>query len=398
MSEVFHNYKTFFEAYESINRDHRVFKTYFKDKRLTISEKQLLQALMQMKKSKFDEVFKILSDIKSQDTFVLAMKYFLLGYTFYFDGRYLKSAQQLIKSLNLFETIKADNFTIKPISVLSHVYFAICDLQRLEKYYQVFLDLNLNAVKKDLVDLEYQIYISYLKNEEAKCFKLIDKVCETQINHIKLNLPNFELLKFALFVKNEKFDEAYESYHKYKALNGYKLISNKTFIVTLLNHITKNEKVYAYKKDFKDSDHLYYQLKLIRAFTLKNKEDCVEIWEKLKSFSPDLYGERYQYNGQKGLFSIALDKHTKSSEVCDSNSHFDIDEAELATKKTTSAKLDYILKNSPSHITKDELIYLVWGEEWTPENDNRLRTLIYRYKKKHQCQIDVVDGKYKLAA
>lgn len=166
-------------------------------------------------------------------------------------------------------------------------------------------------------------------------------------------------------------------------------------MITLLNHLTKGTKVYLYKTDFKDSIYHYHQLKAIRELELKNVADAKRHWFELQKISPLKYGDDFNFKGEKELFSIALQRQLDSLKTTNKSQ---LDLGELDQIRKINSKLEYIFSQSDHYISKDELIYLLWREDWSPSNDKRLRTLIYRIRKKADFEINVKDGKYKKAS
>jgi len=229
---------------------------------------------------------------------------------------------------------------------------------------------------------------------------LIKEVTTKFEKEVKSNLAMYEIIRFKLYVKREEFDHCYESYHRYCKINGYKLKSSQKFMITLLNHLTKGTHVYAYKSEFKDNISLYYQLKVIRSLELKNDKDARKYWAELESIGPMIFLDNFQYEGGKDLFHLALSRQLKgfNPSVIKSFSETKLNKIDVSEYKTAIEKLRYILLNHDEYTSKDDLIRLIWNEEWSPKNDARLRTLIYRFKKNSDVIIDTKDGKYKKIA
>lgn len=384
----------FLKAYEKINQDHREFTRAIERKDLLISEKKLLKSLMLIKRAKIEAAQEALQSFQPPNQFLEGFFLYVKGLLYIHQGKFKLSAKNLVKALELLSTFEVEELILKPIQVLARNYYNLADLKRLEKYYHVFLEFGFSSAVARHIDYEYKIFISLLKNEKEKCLQLIDSLCEELPEQVKFNLAMYELLRFQLFAKNKDFDSCYKSYHRYKNINGYKVKSNQKFMITLLNNLTKQTAVYAYKQDHQDNIYLYYQLKLIRELQAQNKQEAESAWNQLKQLSPDLYGDYYKYKGEKGLFSIALAKQLEHL----NEDVLSVDQKILNQCKTPGKKLEYLLKNHKQYIDAEDLISLIWQEKWSPHNLTRLRTLVSRLRKKEQLQIDVKDGKYKLVS
>ena len=204
-----------------------------------------------------------------------------------------------------------------------------------------------------------------------------------------------------IHIVHDEFDECYKVLAEYKNHSGFGVKSNYKFMINLLNYYTKNEPIYAYKRDYQEVDSLYYQIKVIQALDLKNIDQAHEFWEKLMVITPSLYKEDFNYTAKKDLFKLSLTKALSSVNNVikfKTENKNSLDKSYLNTLKSNGEKLKYILDTSDYYLTKDKLIELIWNEEWSPKNDQRLRTLMSRVLKKNKMNIKNIDGKYKKVA
>lgn len=94
--------KVFFDLIFSHSRDPKRVKRFIKvDKRLSMSEKQILNGFLLMRDNKNAEALELAEDISSQsDEFVECLRFFLLGATLNNLGHYEKSLINFQKSRN----------------------------------------------------------------------------------------------------------------------------------------------------------------------------------------------------------------------------------------------------------------------------------------------------------
>jgi hypothetical protein len=396
--EPLHQYKTFMDAYAAINKDYKDFYPFLEDNRISQAEKKLLKALLHIKKAQSDRALAILLDLKDSRDFILGYKHFLLGIVYNHNSNYLSSSKHLVKSIKIFEKYPNPFHLYKPISIMSMVYFNLKDAQRLKRYHTLFLKIKNESIGHEILDCQYKTYIAILDDDRENSIIYIDKLINEYSAHTKNNISFYIILKLMVEVQNKDYDRCYELLDEYKESNGIKIKSNYIYILNLLNFITKDNSIYVYKNDFENSDYTFNQLKVIQSLSLRNKKDAIKHWKKLSEANPGIYKSKYVFSGGKNLFSLSLSKLLNTNILKDMDKEVDHSyEVDLSLIKKNIDKLEYIL-DKDVYINKDELIKLIWNEEWSTKNDGRLRTLISRLKKKKSITIDVKDGKYKKIA
>lgn len=389
-------HNTFIKAYNEINISHKKYKVYLHSSELTQTEKNLLKALLFLKKEEIQDALELLKRTNPTNDFLKAYKNYFLGLAYNHTGKYEISAKYLVKSILTFIKIKEPTHQYRPISIISMVYFNLKDTKRLKKYYKVYTAIKEDNDKHNILDYNYRIFINILDKKNIDAIELINEVISKHKNQIIQNLRFYYTLKFMAFINNEDYDSCYDVSESYKSATGFKVKANYKYMVTLLNYMTKDSSIYAYKRDFKDNDYLWLQLKVVQCLNLNNIEEAESYWLKLKENNDELYEDKFKYNGEMDIFHRSLTKALKSIKL--DSEKLDFSEEILASLKSNSDKLYYILNHYDNFITKDQLIALIWQEQWSPKNDGRLRTLISRLQKKHEIKIDSVDGKYKISA
>lgn len=286
----------------------------------------------------------------------------------------------------------------RPLNILCMLYFNLKDLTRLQKYHKVFLNIKDETIEHDVLDYNYRIYINILAENHQTALHLIDGLLNKHCEYLNDQKGSYIINKIMIASVIEDFDLCYKLLEEYKSTGGFKLRSNYKYIVSILNYLTKNAPIYAYKRDFENSEYLYQQLCLIKNLELNNHKEAKDNWNYFHTKWPERFGENFEYLSSKDMFSMALDKALKKTQFKNITGPVTFNQSELDQFKALPEKLNYLL-SSPNHIfTKDELIEYIWGEKWTPKNDDRLRKLISRTQKKYAIKVQNLDGKYKKVA
>jgi hypothetical protein len=386
----------FLETYELINIDHKKFKKALEHKDLSYAEKKILKALLSFKKGKCSDAIHQLDSVTTQSNdYLSAYKSFIFGMIKNHQGQFDQASVYLVQSYFTFKSLYKFQDIHRPISVLAMMYYNLRDSKRLRKYYDEFKTIKDDSLEHNLLDYDYKIYIAILEKRHNDARNLIKNLRSCYEDKIQHQLNKYLIIQFTLAIQADDFDEAYEVTKKYGHNGGFKVKANFKFMMTSLNYYTKNSPLYVYQRDFSDNEFLFHQLKLIQALNLQNKDDAKTYWEKLQKVSPDTFKDNFQYLGDKNIFSLCL---AKALNELTGSSKKDHEAIEIPEFKNNQDKLFYIINHSESFLSKDDLIQLIWNEQWSPKNDSRLRTLISRTQKKYGIKIENLDGKYKKAA
>jgi DNA-binding SARP family transcriptional activator len=90
------------------------------------------------------------------------------------------------------------------------------------------------------------------------------------------------------------------------------------------------------------------------------------------------------------LFSCALGLYAAHAKTVD------LDLNVLNGLSGPLAKLQYIFSQTSAAVPKEELIKLIWNENSSEASLNRLRQLVYSYKKKYRTEIVSHQNTYKM--
>ncbi len=159
---------------------------------------------------------------------------------------------------------------------------------------------------------------------------------------------------------------------------------------TLLDHIVAKKPLYVYAADFKDFPELHHQLEVVKALAKGDAQEAGKYWSMLSKHNPALYGKDFKYQGDYSLFSCAVEMYADNTRPQELNLK------DLKKCKSPIDKLHHIFSSIHAPIPKAELIHLIWNEEVTEQGKDRLRRLIFLYKKKFGQSIVSYQETYKI--
>lgn len=392
-------YKTFIQAYSFINDDLTKYRKFLKDKRISQAERILLEGLLHLKKDKPKKALALFESTTVQSDFINGYKSYYLGLAHGLIGDQISSGKYFVDSIQYFQNAKSMAHAFRPIAAISKVYFHMRDGERLRKYYQIFLEM-MDDTQTDhqILSLEYQIFIAYIEEDSEFGIDLLDQLINKYQNVLASQISTYYIYQIMLYAQMQDFDRCQLAIEAYKNSNGFKIKYNYFFFTALFNFITQSEPIYVYQDKFQGGNYYFNQLKVIQSMLKLEQEDALKYWTLLQVELPELYQDHFNYSGPRDLFSISLEKAKQNFTIIETEIDTVVDFSELQQMKSALDKLVYLFEHSSRFLNKEELIKLIWDEQWTPKNDARIRTLISRAKKKRGLNLQHVDGKYKKAA
>lgn len=383
-------YQLFLETFSLLKDNPRKFKYRLETAEFSIYEKRLLKAFQLFKRNKKSETFKLLKCQHIEEPFLEAVRLYLIGLTYNQHCYYTFAIEHLEKSISLFQDIKEDQFIINPLIVLVVVLANKRELETMAHYLDVLREIETHNRYHQLQIIQCEVAYLTLTDQVSKALNLIQKAFKDYSQDMEEHRPFFLTLAFMLHFKKKDFKECYQILQKYKGISGPNVRANYSFMKTLLDHITINAPLYVYAQDFKDFPELHYQLEVIKNLASGELDQAKKFWEMLAKHNPKLYTDDFNYQGDEGLFSVALKKHEHTAR----SKEFDIEK--LKKFSFNSDKIHYILTHANAPVSKAEMIKLLWEEEVTLENSARLQKQISRYKAQFNTQVHCYQGTYSL--
>jgi hypothetical protein len=378
--------KAFFQALAELHKKPKVLNKFLKDKRLTQTEKKIISGWGMLRKGKNVEVMQLTQELQADSPDVEMQRKLLLGIAYNNQGLFAESIQELLavvdylmqRGMAIYPFISAYNLFIASYNFVDPVHMQIA-MRAMDQI----------SDKTDSQVLSWKLcrfmWHSYTKEyNEAQSF--YDQI-ETQKSEMSESTVSCYLIsKFVYQIKRDRFSDAWTTLDEMKEYRSYRMSANFKFMKTLLGFITQDSSLYVYEKDYKECMFLFYQLAVIQGLQEGDLGKAQHYWDILQNLQPELYLANFQFSGEKCLFSLSLEK-------------FSSDEAEEPTlpelPEDPYMALDIIFENYSTPIPKERVFELLYGRKPSSEvDDNKLRNLLYAYRKKTKHEIQYKKGCY----
>lgn len=379
---------TFLKALDEMYESPRKLEKYLKDKRLTRSEKRVVHCWTLLRKCKFKEVILELEKMPDESPLLESQRLFLLGNCFNNLGYYQKAKEHLINCVDVLDELGLGRMLFMSGKCL---FVAGCnDLD------EAYMSIGLNIIdktykeQKDQTAFWHFCHFNYARftgdtREAEKRMKILDRLYPEQTENFK---SNYLVSKLMFFAKNENLEACFEVLNEKKKMRSYKYKANTVYMELMLNYLVYDRPIYAYQRDFLGCDILFYQAKLIQSIHERDEQQIEKFWAKLQNQNPQLFSGYLYYQGEKSLFSLALNK----AKISLTKPRF----GNLPKDKLKA--LETILNQLETPIKKKDLFYALWNKEMSsPEDKSKLKNLIYKYRKTHGDELKYDKGTYYLA-
>lgn len=389
MNKYHQDHKTFLAAIDCFTDNMQKFKRYYNDKRLTQAEKAMLKSKVELRKGNFQKALELLEFTTTNP--------FLKAYQLYYQGNLLNNAAKSHEAIPL---LKESYLRFMKLEDKVKAYFPLYALiitlinqrnaTQVEFYLKELGKMHLNDPYQQSSFLRAKaLYFSLLEDNET-ALKYINKALAIKSSKLETRMAFFLVAKFVIYFKLHRYNECEQILADYKDVNGFADSANYNFMRIMLSHFLHDAPIYAYPKHFKGVAELEYQVNTIKHLSVAETDLAKIYWAKLQDINPALYREGFVYTGDYGLFGACLAKHQRKNE--NKTLSFNLDEL----KGSTQERLYSILMNSSKTHSKEELIKLIWDEEYTLENSQRFNKLLSRVKKKYGLEVRVRKGSYRL--
>lgn len=390
MNKYHVSHKTFIAALDCFSSNMQKFKRYYNDKRLTVAEKAMLKSKVELRKSNFSKALELL-EFTTTNPFLKANQLFLQG-TIYNNSSASHMAIPLLKeSYMRFLKLEDKEMAYNPLFALVITLINQRNITQVEFYLKELAKLNLRSPYRQSSFLRAKaLYYSLIDNNQ-KALEEINKAMEIKSESLNQKIAFFLVAKFVILFKLKRFNECEQILSEYKDTSGFADSANYNFMRIMLSHFLHDSPIYAYEKHFKGVDELRFQVNVIKHLSVAETELAKMYWEKLQTINSILYQDNLVYTGDYGLFSACLAKHSRKNE----NKTLSFNLNELRGSNTQDKLYKVLTSNSKTH-TKEELIKLIWDEEYSVENSQRFNRLLSRVKRKYNLNVRVRKGSYRV--
>jgi hypothetical protein len=356
-----------------------------------IYKHRLLLAYRHFQLNQYEHALELLKINSSLSKEFEAIRSYLLGMVLNQNCVYAFAKEHLERSITILTGMRDEAFILKPLIVLALAQASTQDKKGFSRSIKK-ISCYTTEDRNTQVQLAQVRAIDFLLlNRLDECLGVIQNVFEQYEKEVTPHLSFFLTIKFMVHVKEDNFIECYRTLQLYKQSSGASVRSNYTFMKILLNHYTKDETIYLYESDYLRSPELLHQLQVIKALSVGDVESARNFWSLLRRHNSGLYLDEFVYAGDKNLFSLCLQKHSKVAHRRRTSLSINEDLSALE-------RLHHILNQAQVPLLKDELISMLWKDaEYCPKLESRFHKLISRYRQKYSAKIRIQQGYYSLA-
>ena len=389
MSEI--KFKTFLEALKLVHSDGKKAKKYLSDKRLTITEKKILQCWFDLKNCEYQKILENLKTAITENDLVKSQKNLILGLTYNNMGNpkvasdYLQAAYSSLEKYPLVEHQFICSYNHFIISFnLNHDQKMKQELRVMERLSEQGINQR-QKICYEQCKFNYFTFRGYYE-EAAKILTILEKNKALMSEAV---IMAQHISKFIFYLKQGLYSDCDLCLEDMKQFRLFRDTPNFNYMRLMLSHLKNDTPLYFYEKDFKRCEVLFIQLKVIKSLEASRPNEALVHWNQLKEMDPDNYGDNFKYLGQTNLMSLCLEKHK--------NKIYTIQFKKPLSKNNVEALLE-LLSNASVPIPKDTLFQSLWGRKMLePSDDEKLKNLIYYVRKNKNLEIIFRNGCYSIA-
>ncbi len=379
--------KAFKDALRHVSKDVKKAKKYFSDKRLTSSEKTILQSFLLLRDSENHTVIEILSSLKTTDPYVESQRLFCLANAhnnlseFKAAIKFYRRAHELISGLDAL-----------PDELFILFCFHVCAINSSNQKLSLEIISQLGELCKseqDQLRLELaQFSRAIMVKDHLRVLELYQNIKGHEKRLNEHQLVSYQLDYFDFLIQEEKLTQALLLLEQMGKLKKFKLSSMMKVLKSILKYLIENRPFYLYPQEFRDYPVLYYQAQCLLHLEKGEVDQAIKAWSSLSIESPELYGEPFHCLGHKTLFSLAIKKlllkKPKKLPVIEKIKNFE-------------DKFFDFLKDQGRAVPKEEIYRYLYGEDLNDKDDlKKLVKVVQRVRKKFQIDIKTTKGSYLL--
>lgn len=382
--------KTFIQALNTFGTNVTKAKTYLKDKRLTQTEKSIIQSFFYLRDNQFQEVVSLLQSLVTNDEIVESQRKLFLGCAYNNQGEF---AQAIPLLESAYELMQGHDLVRHEFVALNNLFIVYRNLKNFPAMKETLKRMHATRVTDTasvICLLHSDFKFASVTGDYQAAQVSLEKLETITKTMSEVQIITFLVDKFDFYIKTDNLKQCQSVLVEMKNFRKFHLSANYNFMKILLNHYTDNKPIYMMDSDFKKVPILLYQIKLIQKLEEGDLDSAQAFWRKLALLYPQSYGlELADYKGDKCLFSICLDKHRHASNV------YEIKNLELPKSKEKALVKLLTETVAPLH---QEIIYeMIWREVPEDKEDlNKLARLVYVVKNKTGLNIQMKKSCYYL--
>ncbi len=383
--------KTFLRAFSLLTTDAKSAKKYFSDRRISNSERKIIEGYLYLRKSEFSLVEETLSPLVISDPIVNGIKELVRGIAKNNAGKSLDAILHLEVADELLKSCDSQIITFVATYNLFVAHHNLSYSEGMTKAYQESLKYefpNESPFKIRQLRMEFN-YWAFQRND-VKAMQVLKRLEPKEELLDEFQQLAWTIDKIRFYARQEKYLLCAKELEKLKSIRSFYLTEDYKFIKATLGFLTKNTPLYLYDRDFNQIPSLHLQVKTLLALESQDMKLASIIWAELQKIAPHSYLDEFEYTGEPCLFSLCVNKFLRSFKT-NAVKH----NKEYTSFQTKEERLFELLTFHPNGISKRELYLKIWGTEVGSKDElKRLSKLLERVKLKYGIKVLSRKGAY----
>lgn len=245
--------KTFYKILVEFNSSVETTKRRLSDKRLTKTEKLIIQGHLQIRRNQNQDVIETFKNISPSDMpFVEAQRLLLIGAAYNNLTLYREAEKWLLKSLEILVTLDVPYFIFYANHSLFSIYDNLNDTKSMHKILTSLKKIQKTQRQEVLVTICEFCY-EQLKENYSKVRELSEEIDRSIVHLNEMDITRHLVNKFMFFAQIEDLDSVREVLGELKKCRNYVMSESYNFMKKLVDHITHDAPLYVYENQFTDA-------------------------------------------------------------------------------------------------------------------------------------------------
>lgn len=368
-------------------------KKWLADKRLTTIEKSILRGHLLVRDNKNIQALKEIESTPNSDIELINdHKNLLMGICHNNIGNF-SAGEKFLKLARIgFEEKEHNYHLFTTLYNLTLLYSNLEDYQAMGPIVHRMEELRVDGKLPKIRLLRCQSTYAICVNDIEKSWHYIK-----EIKSLRSEMPESELgpqliNEFIFYIKIEDLDKAESVITEMKNYRKFTLSENYNFMKVLLAYLRNDTTIYAYDDMFASpTSTLLYMIRVIEKLQVNDKDGALVFWEKLKiQHSESLYGDNFQWKGEKCLFSLCIEKNLKKISMPSL--------LQFVNKGDLKHKIIFdILSKSGVPVKAAELYEIIYNEPIVDKDDlKKLARMMVYVREEYKVEITAKKGTYQL--
>ncbi len=384
--------KTFYRILIELNQTTHKSKQYLSDKRLTLTEKKIIEGHLLIRNNQNLKVIELFQSLSASPLpFVEGQRNLLLGVAYNNLSLYEEAEEHLRLAARILDDFQFHHFRFNAWFNLFLVYLNSGKHKEMKSSLQILCTIPELSPTSEIRLVRCQFLYHSETHDSEKALEYLHLLKARKSEMVESDVISHLVSEFIFFIKMEDFSHCKTTLEEMKNHRKFQLTENYNFMKVLLHHLMDDAPIYVYDHEFKGTPLLFHQIKLIRALHSGAHTVAKQEWMELQKISDRQYGEAFIYEGPKSLFSLCLDKNLKNFQ----------DTPVIASLESSSKQehLIQILRQLKAPISKEALFEKIWGRPVQDKEDiKRLSRLVSKVRNEENINVQTRKDAYVVKA